>query len=74
VSLQEYQDLNKAIDEDQARLAFLESQRREAAERREEAKRESKPGRKTVRRVGPPVTLVLINGCVCRPDFGTVVV
>ncbi|BGP06178.1 hypothetical protein JCM10049v2_001997 [Rhodotorula toruloides] len=60
----EYQDLNKAIDEDQSRLAFLESQRREAAERREEAKRESKPGRKTVRRVGPPVTLVLINGSV----------
>ncbi|GAA6032546.1 hypothetical protein NBRC10512_004408 [Rhodotorula toruloides] len=60
----EYQDLNKAIDEDQSRLAFLESQRKEAAERREEAKRESKPGRKTVRRVGPPVTLVLINGSV----------
>ncbi|PRQ73945.1 hypothetical protein AAT19DRAFT_15512 [Rhodotorula toruloides] len=60
----EYQDLNKAIDEDQSRLAFLESQRREAAERREEAKRDSKPGRKTVRRVGPPVTLVLINGSV----------
>ncbi|BGO97853.1 hypothetical protein NBRC10513v2_001850 [Rhodotorula toruloides] len=49
--LQEYQDLNKAIDEDQSRLAFLESQRREAAERREEAKRDSKPGRKTIRRV-----------------------
>uniref|UniRef100_A0A0K3CLR2 DUF7923 domain-containing protein n=1 Tax=Rhodotorula toruloides TaxID=5286 RepID=A0A0K3CLR2_RHOTO len=63
---EEYQDLNKAIDEDQSRLAFLESQRREAAERREEAKRDSKPGRKTIRRVGPPVTLVLINGCLIQ--------
>ncbi|BGP30215.1 hypothetical protein JCM10296v2_001967 [Rhodotorula toruloides] len=60
----EYQDLNKAIEEDQSRLAFLASHRREAAERREEAKRESKPGRKPVRRVGPPVTLVLINGSI----------
>ncbi|BGP22960.1 zinc finger, CCCH-type protein [Rhodotorula toruloides] len=60
----EYQDLNKTIDEDQSKLAFLESQRREAAERREEAKHGTKPGRKTLKRVGPPVTLVLINGSV----------